>query len=135
MSRDWRDFRLLHLPRGGLRSCSATSQERTAAALLASLLQGIFSANALVTATRRSSEPANRHLCPAIEARFATAVYAVLDRRGRLTYCNAGHIHPSLSGEWCPATRVRGMVVGAFERAIFDERTHHSSPATCCGIQ
>jgi sigma-B regulation protein RsbU (phosphoserine phosphatase) len=95
-----------------------------AAALLASLLQGIFTANAY-----RDGTPAgfvtlanDALLRRAVEARFATAIYAMLDRRGRLTYCNAGHNPPLLVNR----SGVRrldwgGMIVGAFEHATFED--------------
>jgi predicted ester cyclase len=96
------------------------------AALLASMLQGIFSANALRDGTPAGlmSQANEALLRRAIEARFATAVYAALDRRGRLTYCNAGHNPPFLVGKsGVRRLECGGTVVGAFERAIFDEDT------------
>jgi sigma-B regulation protein RsbU (phosphoserine phosphatase) len=65
----------------------------------------------------------------AVEARFATAIYAMLDRRGRLTYCNAGHNPPLLVNR----SGVRrldwgGMIVGAFEHATFEDDTQQLWP-------
>jgi hypothetical protein len=125
-------FDYFHLPRGGFAFVLGDVAGKGApAALLASVLQGIFTANA-----DRDGTPAglltlaNRALVRrAIEARFATAVYAVLDRRGRLTYCNAGHNRPVLVGK----SGVRrldcgGTIVGAFEDTIFDEETYQLEP-------
>jgi sigma-B regulation protein RsbU (phosphoserine phosphatase) len=65
----------------------------------------------------------------AVEARFATAVYAMLDRRGRLTYCNAGHNPPFLvSRSGVRRLDWGGMIVGAFEHAVFEEDTQQLWP-------
>lgn len=125
-------FDYFHLPRGGFAFVLGdVAGKGPPAALLASLLQGIFTANALRDCTPAGLlSQANEALVRrAIEARFATAVYGVLDRRGRLTYCNAGHNPPLLVGR----TGVRrlecgGMVVGAFEGAVFDDDTQQLEP-------
>jgi steroid delta-isomerase-like uncharacterized protein len=125
-------FDYFHLPRGGFAFVLGdVAGKGPPAALLASLLQGIFTANALRDGTPAGLlSQANEALVRrAIEARFATAVYGVLDRRGRLTYCNAGHNPPLLVGR----TGVRrlecgGMVVGAFEGAVFDDDTQQLEP-------
>jgi serine phosphatase RsbU (regulator of sigma subunit) len=96
------------------------------AALLKTLLLGIFSVHA-----DRGAEPAktleqvNRSLVRrAIEARFATMVYAVLSPDGCLTYCNAGHNPPLLLGRtevrWLPKG---GSIIGIFEDAAFENDT------------
>jgi sigma-B regulation protein RsbU (phosphoserine phosphatase) len=96
------------------------------AALLAAVLQGIFTANA-----HRSLEPANAIsqanealMRRAIRARFATSVYAVLSPDGRLAYCNAGHNPPILvhrSG--VRRLDAGGPIMGALEQATFDDET------------
>jgi steroid delta-isomerase-like uncharacterized protein len=94
------------------------------AALLAAVLQGIFTANA-----RRSLEPAaaisqanNALVRRAIQARFATVVYAVLEPDGRLVYCNAGHNPPiMLSRSGVRRLEAGGLIIGAFEQATFEE--------------
>jgi steroid delta-isomerase-like uncharacterized protein len=121
-----------HLPRDGFAFVLGdVAGKGPPAALLASLLQGIFTANAYRDGTPAGFVTLANHALVrrAVEARFATAVYAMLDRRGRLTYCNAGHNPPFLvnrSGvrrlEW------GGMVVGAFEHATFDEDTQQLWP-------
>jgi Stage II sporulation protein E (SpoIIE)/SnoaL-like polyketide cyclase len=70
------------------------------AALLATMLQGLFAAR-----TRFADTPGNTldyvnraTLRRAIPARFATLVYAELSSEGCLTYCNAGHNPPVLDG-------------------------------------
>jgi steroid delta-isomerase-like uncharacterized protein len=101
------------------------------AALLASMLQGIFTANA-----NRGDRPAiaihqanDALMRRAIEARFATIVYGALSCDGTLTYCNAGHNPPLLVGKHGTLRlETGGMVVGAFEQAIFDEQTLQLEP-------
>ena len=96
------------------------------AALLAALLQGIFTSNA-----HRGLEPAmaireanDALVRRAIEARFATMVYGTLSPDGRLTYCNAGHNPPLLIGtRRAMRLETGGLVVGAFERVTFDQET------------
>ena len=96
------------------------------AALLASMLQGIFTANA-----HRGDTPAitireanDALMRRAIEARFVTTVYGVLGEDGRLTYCNAGHNPPLLIGtRGVRRLETGGMVVGLFEHTNFDEQT------------
>jgi steroid delta-isomerase-like uncharacterized protein len=101
------------------------------AALLAAVLQGIFTANA-----HRGLEPAraireanDALVRRAIEARFATAVYGTLSSDGRLTCCNAGHNPPLLIGAR-GVTRLEtgGLIVGLFERASFDQESMALEP-------
>jgi steroid delta-isomerase-like uncharacterized protein len=95
------------------------------AALLAAELQGILAA-----LSQRERTPAdiitglNRvRLRHAVDARFATLVYGLVDDN-RLTYCNAGHNPPLLVGrdrvQWLSTG---GPIVGAFEHVVFDEAT------------
>jgi steroid delta-isomerase-like uncharacterized protein len=101
------------------------------AALLAAVLQGIFTANA-----HRGLEPAraireanDALVRRAIEARFATAVYGTLSSDGRLTCCNAGHNPPLLVGtRRVMRLETGGLVIGAFEQALFDQETLELEP-------
>ncbi len=95
-----------------------------AAALLASMLQGIFAAQTLsvtepAAVLARMNELIVRRQ---VESRFATLVYAVLSLDGRLRYSNAGHNPPVL------ATRsglrrldAGGSILGAFGGASFEQ--------------
>jgi sigma-B regulation protein RsbU (phosphoserine phosphatase) len=100
------------------------------AALLAAVLQGIFTANAHrglgpAMAIREANDALVRR---AIEARFATAVYGALSPDGSLTYCNAGHNPPLLIGKrGIMRLETGGLVVGAFA-AAFDEQTLRLEP-------
>ena len=101
------------------------------AALMAATLQGVFAARAPFGGTPAETlDHANRILLRrAIEARFATALYAVLRSDGRLTYCNAGHNPPFVvhRNEIRRLTR-GGLVLGAFEDARFDEESVQLDP-------
>jgi serine phosphatase RsbU (regulator of sigma subunit)/predicted ester cyclase len=97
-----------------------------AAALLAAVLQGVFTANA-----HRSGTPAmqiaeaNAALVRrGIDSRFATAVYAVLHVDGRFTYCNAGHNPPLLvRQDGTLRLETGGMVIGMVAQTTFEEET------------
>lgn len=101
------------------------------AALMAAMLQGVFAARAIFGGTPAETlDHANRILLRrAIEARFATVLYAVLRPDGRLTYCNAGHNPPFVvhGNEIRRLTR-GSLVLGAFEHARFDEESVRLDP-------
>ena len=101
------------------------------AALMAAMLQGVFAARASFGGTPAETlDHANRILLRrAIEARFATVLYAVLRPDGRLTYCNAGHNPPFVvhGNEIRRLTR-GGLVLGAFEHVQFDEESVQLDP-------
>lgn len=102
------------------------------AALLTALLQGIFrahinSGNSPAEIMARVNDSLLRR---AIEARFATVLYATLSSAGRLTYCNAGHNPPLLFGPDGFRRRLErgGLIVGAFQQATFEEETLQLDP-------
>ena len=96
------------------------------AALLTAMVQGAFAAQ--VTST---DSPAalmahiNRTLVRrAIQARFVTVMYGVLDADGRLTYCNAGHNPPVLVGRnGVRRLDTGGLILGLFPQATYEEET------------
>jgi serine phosphatase RsbU (regulator of sigma subunit) len=102
-----------------------------AAALLAAVLQGVFTANAnrQGTPATRIAEANEALVRRGIDARFATAIYAVLTPDGRLTYCNAGH-NPPLLVRTTGLQRLEagGLIVGMFEEAAFDCQTIQLEP-------
>jgi sigma-B regulation protein RsbU (phosphoserine phosphatase) len=64
-----------------------------------------------------------------IQSRFATMLYGVLSRDGRLTYSNAGHNPPILMG--VVGTRrleTGGLILGAFDNVTFEEETLQLAP-------
>jgi predicted ester cyclase len=97
-----------------------------AAALLAAVLLGVFTANAYRCGTpaMQMGEANEALVRRGIDARFATAVYAVLATDGRLTYCNGGHNPPLLvRDDGITRLGIGGMVVGMLHDATFEEET------------
>jgi sigma-B regulation protein RsbU (phosphoserine phosphatase) len=120
-------FEFIDLPSGDAAIVLGdVSGKGPAAALLAAMIQGMIAADA-----PSGDGPAaivsriNRRLAArALDARFATLVYAVLSPDGTLVYTNAGHNPPLLLAR----TEVRrltcgGPIVGAFPAAAFREDT------------
>jgi serine phosphatase RsbU (regulator of sigma subunit)/predicted ester cyclase len=102
-----------------------------AAALLAAVMQGVFTANAYRCSTPaiQIGEANDALVRRGIDSRFATAVYAVLSRDGRLTYCNAGHNPPLLvRASGMQRLETGGMVVGMIKEATFEEQTVQLEP-------
>ena len=96
------------------------------AALLTAMIQGAFAAQ--VTST---DSPAalmahiNRTLIRrAIQSRFVTVMYGVLDADGRLAYSNAGHNPPILIGKHgVRRLETGGLILGLFPHATYEEET------------
>ena len=96
------------------------------AALLSAMIQGAFAAQATAVASPAALLAAvNRTLIRrAIQARFATVVYAMLAPDGRLTYSNGGHNPPMLMGRnGVRRLETGGLIVGLFPHATFEEET------------
>ena len=94
------------------------------AALLAAALLGMFSAEAVyhTSAAALISRLNGGLVRRAIEARFATMFYGLIDREGTLTYSNAGHNAPVLvTADGVRRLETGGMVLGLFDHATFDE--------------
>ena len=72
---------------------SDVSGKGISAALLASMLQGVFSATAGMDISLEAiAVRVNKYLCErSAEDRYATLFYGVLDPNGRMDYVNAGH--------------------------------------------
>lgn len=102
------------------------------AAILASLVQGIFSTHVgedhgpARTMTRLNQALFRR----GIEARFATMAYVVLAADGELVSCSAGHNPAFLIGASGSIRRLEkgGLVVGAFENVAYEEESTRLEP-------
>jgi phosphoserine phosphatase RsbU/P len=102
------------------------------AALLASMLQGIFSAETLLDLPLPAMiSNVNRSLVRrATGNRFVTFFFGVLDQTGTCTYVNAGHNPPLLlrkDGSSCELTE-GGMVLGLFSAAQYNSGTVQFEP-------
>jgi serine phosphatase RsbU (regulator of sigma subunit) len=94
------------------------------AALLAAMVQGIFTSHVEDGRPARTVEGVNRVLHHRIvEGRFATAFYAVLSPDGTLVSCNAGNNPPYLVGRDGSVRRleVGGLPLGPFNDATYGE--------------
>ncbi len=96
------------------------------AALLTAMIQGAFAAQ--VTSTESPAvlmEQINRSLIRrAIQSRFVTVMYGVLGPDGRLTYTNAGHNPPILTGRGgLRRLETGGLILGLFPNATYEEET------------
>jgi serine phosphatase RsbU (regulator of sigma subunit) len=101
------------------------------AALLAAALLGMFSSEAAYnTSAAALIGRLNAGLVRrAIEARFATMFYGMIDSGGSLTYSNAGHNAPLLvSAAGVRRLDTGGTVLGLFDRATFEEETVALAP-------
>jgi phosphoserine phosphatase RsbU/P len=96
------------------------------AALLATLLQGVF----FTTAAMDISLPGvfarvNTYLCDRSgEDRYATVFYGVLDKMGRFEYVNAGHVPPLLRRK---SGALEGLGSANFPVGMFAEAEYQSS--------
>jgi serine phosphatase RsbU (regulator of sigma subunit)/pSer/pThr/pTyr-binding forkhead associated (FHA) protein len=101
------------------------------AALLTAVVQGIFAAHTFVSAEPKDTvSRVNVALIHrSIESRFATIFFGVLDKDGRLTYCNAGHNAPLLIGKGgVRRLEEGGLIVGMFEHATYEQETVQLDP-------
>src|ERR1022692_677056 len=101
------------------------SGKGTAAALLASMLQGVFWATA--TAGNQPAEVASRvnhYVCErSTPDKYATLFYAIFDPSGRINYVNAGHNPPMLvksDGQVLPLGS-ENLPIGMFAEAEYKE--------------
>jgi sigma-B regulation protein RsbU (phosphoserine phosphatase) len=96
------------------------------AALLATLLQGIF----FTTAAMDISLPGvfsrvNQYLCERTgEDRYATVFYGILDKMGRFEYVNAGHVPPLLRRK---SGALEGLGSANFPVGMFVEAEYQST--------
>jgi sigma-B regulation protein RsbU (phosphoserine phosphatase) len=121
---DYYDF--FELPRGRLGIVIAdVSGKGTAAALLASMLQGVFWATA--TADNPPAWVASRvnhYVCErSTPDKYATLFYGIFDPAGTITYVNAGHNPPMLvkSGGQVVPLSSENLPIGMFADAAYKE--------------
>ncbi|HXZ11479.1 MAG TPA: SpoIIE family protein phosphatase [Candidatus Sulfotelmatobacter sp.] len=99
------------------------------AALLATLLQGVF----FTTAAMDISLPGvfsrvNQYLCERSgEDRYATVFYGILDKKGRFEYVNAGHVPPLLKRK---TGELEGLGSANFPVGMFTEAEYQSARVT-----
>jgi|SRR5271157_570930 len=97
------------------------------AALLAANIQALVRSMASADANPLTlARQINRHLSQYTPSdRFATAVFIALNRdSGELTYVNAGHNPPMVSGRGSTTTlEATGMPLGLFPEAVYEART------------
>jgi sigma-B regulation protein RsbU (phosphoserine phosphatase) len=110
---------------------SDISGKGLSAALVASMLQGTFSAITLRPELPVLFQHANRFICEHAEmGRFATLFFGVLTADGELQYVNAGH-HPPLlirSGTVERVFKAESMPLGLFNDTEYPARCHKLSP-------
>jgi len=98
------------------------------AALLATLLQGIF----FTTASTDIALPSvfsrvNKYLCERSgDDRYATVFYGVLNQAGRFEYVNAGHVPPLILRR---SGTIEGLVSGNLPVGMFEEAEYTSASA------
>jgi serine phosphatase RsbU (regulator of sigma subunit) len=101
------------------------------AALLTAVLQGMFSGQAAAMQDPgETMARVNRGLLSrAVEARFATAFYAVLAPDGTLACCNAGHNPPFVfSNGTVRRLSAGGIVLGLFPLAVYEQEVVQLAP-------
>lgn len=98
-----------------------------AAALLATLLQGVFFTTAAMDiALPGIFSRVNQYLCDRSgEDRYATVFYGVLDKLGRFEYVNAGHVPPLLLHR--KDGTLEGMGSANFPVGMFSEAEYQSA--------
>jgi sigma-B regulation protein RsbU (phosphoserine phosphatase) len=98
------------------------------ASLLASMLQGVFSATAgMDISLNQLGTRVNRYLCERTgDDRYATLFYGVLDPSGRLDYINAGHVSPLVR---TTLGQVYTLASDNFPLGMFDFAEYHAGRA------
>lgn len=120
-------FEFLDLPSGDFAvALGDIAGKGPAAALLASLLQGVLTSEARISS--RPSATLSRLNLSLLERglgfQFASLVYGVLGKNGAFCYSNAGHNPPLvLTRNGIRKLSVGGPVLGAFRDATFEEET------------
>jgi serine phosphatase RsbU (regulator of sigma subunit) len=95
------------------------------AALLATLLQGVFFTTAAMDiALPNVFSRVNQYLCERSgDERYATAFYGVLDKTGKFEYVNAGHVPPLVRRK---SGALDALAAANFPVGMFDEAEYES---------
>jgi serine phosphatase RsbU (regulator of sigma subunit) len=125
-------FDYLELPTGeAVFALADVAGKGASAALLTAVVQGVLAAQAQVgggpaeTLGRVNQVLLRR----AVQARFATMVYAVLAKDGRCVYANGGHNPPFLIGRsGVRRLETGGLILGLFPNATYEEETLQLEP-------
>jgi serine phosphatase RsbU (regulator of sigma subunit) len=98
------------------------------AALLASMLQGVFSATAGMDISLNAlGARINKYLCERTgDDRYVTLFYGVLDSGGRLEYINAGHVSPLVR---TTLGQIYTLASDNFPLGMFDFAEYHAGRA------
>jgi sigma-B regulation protein RsbU (phosphoserine phosphatase) len=120
-------FEFMEMPSGDLAMLLGdVAGKGPAAALLAAMLQGVFTVEAR-TGSNPSEAVANANaalVAKGLSARFATLVYGVLSRDDKFTYSNAGHNAPVvLTASGVRRCHTGGPIVGAFPGSQYQQKT------------
>jgi len=122
-------FDVVNLPAGRCGFVVAdVSGKGTPAALLATMLQGVFSATAgMDIPLAQLGNRINAYLCERTgDDRYATLFYGVLDPGGRLDYINAGHVSPLVR---TTLGQVYTLASDNFPLGMFDFAEYHAGRA------
>ena len=118
-------FEFAELPSGAVAvAMGDVSGKGPAAALLASLLQGMIAIEAPVGSSPSAavSRLNQRLVARQLDARFVTLVYGILGPNGAFRYTNAGHNAPALvSRKGIRRLATGGPILGTFARASYEE--------------
>lgn len=118
-------FELIELPSSSFAvALGDVSGKGPAAALLASLLQGMLNSEARISnsPSQTLSNQNNLLLGRSLGSQFASLVYGILSHDGQFRYANAGHNAPlALTGSGMSRLNSGGPVLGVVRDAVFDE--------------
>lgn len=118
-------FEFIDLPSGDFAvALGDISGKGPAAALLASLLQGMLISEARLSSSPSKILSAENHLLlgRSLGEQFASLFYGILTPKGQFDYCNGGHNPPlALTANGISRLTCGGPVLGLFNDAVFND--------------